>query len=189
MLIFEWKNVANLADKPPKTILTCTNNSTGDAVVAYKVGRPYGTRPADAVHSARIPPACCPTTPALIQVKTTAPKRYVVRPPQGVILPGMSAKITLTMVGKDAESLLSKYVAHRLLPRAGPSAARRGGGGGFTLTTGSHPLAREQCGTILLLSASHLCPALCPRPNPCPAVPSPQVDPRPPTRREGDQRT
>ena len=39
------------------------------------------------------------------QVKTTAPKRYVVRPPQGCIAPGQQAAIKLTMVQKDAEGL------------------------------------------------------------------------------------
>jgi len=39
------------------------------------------------------------------KVKTTAPKRYVVRPPQGCIEPGQEASIKLTMVQKDAENL------------------------------------------------------------------------------------
>lgn len=47
-------------------------------------------------------------SPVVFKVKTTAPKRYVVKPPQGVVLPGQSAKITLTMVVKDAVDLLNK---------------------------------------------------------------------------------
>jgi len=39
------------------------------------------------------------------KVKTTAPKRYVVRPPQGVVEPGQKTSIKLTMVAKDAEAL------------------------------------------------------------------------------------
>jgi hypothetical protein len=39
------------------------------------------------------------------QVKTTAPKRYVVRPPQGCIEPGKSAVIKMSMVSKDSEQL------------------------------------------------------------------------------------
>jgi hypothetical protein len=40
-----------------------------------------------------------------VQVKTTAAKRYVVRPPQGYIEPGQQAIIKLIIVQKDAESL------------------------------------------------------------------------------------
>ena len=45
------------------------------------------------------------------QVKTTAPKRFVVRPPQGHIMPGASQRITLTMVPKEAIELQRKYHA------------------------------------------------------------------------------
>jgi len=39
------------------------------------------------------------------KVKTTAPKRYIVRPPQGVVLPGQEGSITLAMVKEDAAML------------------------------------------------------------------------------------
>ena len=41
----------------------------------------------------------------IYKVKTTKPKRYVVRPPQGVVLPGEKAEIFLTMVPADALKL------------------------------------------------------------------------------------
>jgi len=46
-----------------------------------------------------------PTSYIAYKVKTTAPKRYVVKPPQGCIEPGQVAVIKLTMVGKDANAL------------------------------------------------------------------------------------
>jgi len=39
------------------------------------------------------------------KVKTTAPKRYVVRPPQGFVRPGQEASIKVTMVKEDAADL------------------------------------------------------------------------------------
>ena len=39
------------------------------------------------------------------KVKTTKPKRYVVRPPQGIVLPEQGAEIMLTMVPGDANAL------------------------------------------------------------------------------------
>ena len=46
----------------------------------------------------------------IYKVKTTKPKRYVVRPPQGVILPGEKAEIFLTMVPADALKLWNDAV-------------------------------------------------------------------------------
>lgn len=43
------------------------------------------------------------------KVKTTAPKRFVVRPPQGHIMPESTQRITLTMVPKEASLLQTKY--------------------------------------------------------------------------------
>jgi hypothetical protein len=44
------------------------------------------------------------------KVKTTKPKRYVVRPPQGIVLPDGTADIQLTMVPGDASSLWAEAV-------------------------------------------------------------------------------
>lgn len=45
------------------------------------------------------------------KVKTTAPKRYIVRPPQGFVRPGETASILLSMVQRDADNLWKDAVA------------------------------------------------------------------------------
>jgi hypothetical protein len=50
------------------------------------------------------------------QVKTTQPRRYLVRPNQGLILPGLSASIQIVLVEKDKTALLASY------QRLGPAA-------------------------------------------------------------------
>lgn len=47
------------------------------------------------------------------KVKTTQPKRYVVRPPQGCVLPGNRETINLSMVTKDSEALWAKAAADK----------------------------------------------------------------------------
>lgn len=83
-LTFEWGPGVNVQKNPPKTILTAD--------------LPEGES----------------QQPVIYKVKTTAPKRYVVKPPQGVVMPGQRARIMLTMVVKDAVDLLNK--SNRGLP-------------------------------------------------------------------------
>lgn len=47
-------------------------------------------------------------TVVAFKVKTTAPKRYVVRPPQGFVRPGEEATIVMSMVIKDSMELADK---------------------------------------------------------------------------------
>ena len=49
---------------------------------------------------------CC-----AVKVKTTAPKRYVVRPPQGCLASGGSGSIKLSIVAKDSEALWRESAA------------------------------------------------------------------------------
>ena len=44
-----------------------------------------------------------------MQVKTTQPRRYLVRPNQGLIAPGSSETISILLVEKDKQLLLSSY--------------------------------------------------------------------------------
>lgn len=43
------------------------------------------------------------------QVKTTQPRRYLVRPNQGLIFPGKTEKISILIVEKDKNQLLNQY--------------------------------------------------------------------------------
>ena len=45
----------------------------------------------------------------MMQVKTTQPRRYLVRPNQGLIAPGKEEKVTILLVEKDKNSLLKQY--------------------------------------------------------------------------------
>ena len=45
----------------------------------------------------------------VLQVKTTQPRRYLVRPNQGLIAPGKEEKVTILLVEKDKNSLLQQY--------------------------------------------------------------------------------
>lgn len=49
------------------------------------------------------------TEPLAFKVKTTQPRRYLVRPNQGVITSGSSETIALILVEKDKQSLLQSY--------------------------------------------------------------------------------
>lgn len=44
-----------------------------------------------------------------LQVKTTQPRRYLVRPNQGIVAPNSSETVTIILVGKDREVLWSSY--------------------------------------------------------------------------------
>jgi len=50
------------------------------------------------------------------KVKTTQPRRYLVRPNQGLVLPGQVASVSILLVEKDKHTLLQSY------DRLGPSA-------------------------------------------------------------------
>jgi len=50
------------------------------------------------------------------KVKTTQPRRYLVRPNQGLVLPGQVSSVSILLVEKDKETLLQSY------DRLGPSA-------------------------------------------------------------------
>ena len=43
------------------------------------------------------------------RVKTTQPRRYLVRPNQGVVAPGTTEKVTILLVEKDKQILLQSY--------------------------------------------------------------------------------
>jgi MSP (Major sperm protein) domain len=47
--------------------------------------------------------------PCLLQVKTTQPRRYLVRPNQGLIRPGGTESVQILLVEKDKNSLLQSY--------------------------------------------------------------------------------
>jgi len=45
----------------------------------------------------------------ILQVKTTQPRRYLVRPNQGILSPGGKVDVTILLVDKDQQLLLKKY--------------------------------------------------------------------------------
>lgn len=50
-----------------------------------------------------------PTTYLAFKVKTTQPRRYLVRPNQGIVAPGSSEKISIMLVEKDKQILLQSF--------------------------------------------------------------------------------
>jgi len=46
------------------------------------------------------------------KVKTTQPRRYLVRPNQGIIMPTRKENVTILIVDKDRQILLDKYKNH-----------------------------------------------------------------------------
>src|SRR5210317_2634024 len=45
----------------------------------------------------------------MLQVKTTQPRRYLVRPNQGIVAPGSSETVSILLVDKDRQVLWSTY--------------------------------------------------------------------------------
>lgn len=86
----------------PEKALTFTWSYPQDPVLREQAIR---QSPPKTVLKARNPDS---KTVVAFKVKTTAPKRYVVRPPQGFVRPGEEATIVMSMVIKDSMELADK---------------------------------------------------------------------------------